>query len=164
MDIKQIKRNGNIKVLSHDHHFGLLFCWKIRKGIIKNIALGRIRQYINYYWTNHLRQHFGEEEIFFYALVESSLCVRGLSHHQAISDMIKIINAKIVDNPETYLALADIIDEHIRFEENELFPFMESVLSAEALAAIDAQLGNLHVTKTNDNYADEFWTNSSLDN
>jgi len=157
MEVKPIKRNENIKQLSREHHFGLLFCWKIRMGLKKDIPLGRIRRYINYYWTNHWRQHFKEEEAIFYLQIESDLCVKGLAQHKAISDMIKIINAKIVDRPETYMALVDIMDEHIRFEERALFPYLETVLSDETLSVIGTHLKTMHATTLVDDFSDEFW-------
>ncbi len=59
---KPIKRNENMVPLSRDHHFGLLFCWKIRQGLKAKIDLERIRKYILHFWKSHLEQHFKEEE------------------------------------------------------------------------------------------------------
>jgi len=36
---KPIKRDKVLQPLSHDHHQGLLLCWKIRTGIKKGIEL-----------------------------------------------------------------------------------------------------------------------------
>ena len=157
MEIKPILRNENIKQFSREHHFGLLFCWKIRMGLKKEIPLGRIRQYINYYWATHLQPHIKEEEAIFRMQGDNTLCVKAIAQHKAISDMIKIINSKFVDTPETYLALADITDEHIGFEERELFPFLETRLSQGALLAIGIHLKTTRDTYLVDEYADDFW-------
>ncbi len=53
--------------------------------------------------------------------------------------------------------LALLVDEHIRFEERILFPFLESELPAEKLADIGTQLKEMHLAPKADNYRDEFW-------
>lgn len=43
-----LKRNENLKVLSREHHYGLLFSWKIREGLQKSIPTERMRPFVEY--------------------------------------------------------------------------------------------------------------------
>lgn len=49
---KPIKRSGHLIQLSREHHFSLLFCWKVRTGIKKNIEKRRIIPYILFFGKN----------------------------------------------------------------------------------------------------------------
>ena len=66
MNKKPIKRNENILKLSKEHHFSLLFCWKIRHGLKTQTDCSRIIKYVQYFKTNFLLPHFSEEEIFLF--------------------------------------------------------------------------------------------------
>lgn len=54
MNKKPIRRNENIVKLSKEHHFSLLFCWKIRQGIKMEIPAARIIKYMEYFKANFL--------------------------------------------------------------------------------------------------------------
>ncbi len=157
MPDKPIKRNENIVPLSRDHHFGLLFCWKIRQGLKAKIEFKRIREYILYFWEFHLEQHFKEEETLLFNQVRNKLCDGGINQHTAIKNIITTLTAFTKKEEEVYASLASLVDEHIRFEERILFPYLESVLPAEKLAEIGAQLKEMHIEPEQDNYPDEFW-------
>src|SRR5262245_17573787 len=111
-----MKRNENIVPLSRDHHNGLLFSWKIRKGISKNIDKERIRKYVQYFWEDHLQKHFEEEESLLFNKIQHELCDKAYADHAQIRSLIEEIITGDVPL-EKYASLADILDEHIRFEE-----------------------------------------------
>ena len=150
-----MKRNEHIVPLSRDHHFGLLLCWKIRQGVKRNIPPARIQKYVCHFWDTQLHTHFEEEETFLFSQVNDKLCDRAFDEHKEIEARI----AAIRDHPsvEALLALAGCIDGHIRFEERELFPFLESRIPAEKLAVIGQQLEHSHSVPPADHYGDEFW-------
>ncbi|MES2003437.1 MAG: hemerythrin domain-containing protein [Bacteroidota bacterium] len=152
-----MKRNEHLRTLSRDHHFGLLFCWKIRQGLKNKIATVRIRQYVNYYWVSYLHQHFLDEETVLFNPLNDRLCNMGISQHKKIEAQIKYINEAEEGDTDAYKLLADLVDKHIRFEERELFPYLESVLSEEKMAIIGEQLKAMHIHVPVDNYSDEFW-------
>jgi hemerythrin-like domain-containing protein len=151
-----IKRNENIVLLSKDHHFALLFCWKIRNGLKYEADLQRIRSYINYFWDTHLHKHFTEEEIILFKDIDDHLVKTALDQHKEITSQIDIINSNKNISAGIYNKLADIVDAHIRFEERELFPHLETLLSEHALNKIGLQLNKEH-SIIPDDYADEFW-------
>lgn len=152
-----MKRHESIVALSRDHHFGLLFCWKIRQGIKKQLPAERIRPYVTYFWNHHLERHFQEEENLLFAAVQNQLVDRALSEHRQIKAAVAHIRAEDDLHVDPLNALADLVDQHIRFEERVLFPQLERELSAERLAALGQQLNQLHANPEPDNYLDAFW-------
>lgn len=152
-----MKRHESIVVLSRDHHFGLLFCWKIRTGLKKNIPLERIRPYVSYFWDNHLKQHFCEEETLLFALLRDDLCNQAISEHNEIREYFEEISTTKNVPDYTLVLLADSLDKHIRFEERVLFPHIEKEVSEDVLAGIGNELVKLHETHEKDTYPDEFW-------
>ncbi len=152
-----IKRNEHLLPLSRDHHFGLLFCWKIRQGIKIEIDTGRILKFINNYWESNLRQHFTEEETILFNPINDRLCRKGIDQHKEIADLLKYINESGDIRVEDCNSLAYLVDAHIRFEERELFPHLESVLTIQQLAIVGEQIKSMHSEAPNEDYPDELW-------
>lgn len=157
MEHKPIKRNEHLVPLSKDHHYGLLFCYKIRTGLKENVDLNRIRKYINFFWDTHLQKHFNDEETLLFNLIDTSLCSKAKNQHVTILEQIKAINGAEKDNPLAYSKLETLVNDHIRLEERQLFPYLESVLSQADLSEIGKQLLQDREKPFNDNYKDEFW-------
>ena len=130
-EIKPIKRSEQLAPLSRDHHEGLLFVWKI-----------------------HLQEHFKEEEqILAPSILGNELVKRMLDEHQNIEALIQI-NENIAD--EILLGqLADAVNDHIRFEERELFPYAERMIPVEKLNSIHVQL--LKPKVQCEQWQNEFW-------
>lgn len=151
-----MKRNEHIVTLSRDHHFGLLFCWKIRQGLKNRTETERLTRYVDYFWSNHLRDHFEQEETILFIPENDPNCLRAKEEHRSIE---KLIGAIIAQNSGTEMLeeLADKINVHIRFEERELFPYLESVLTPGQLENIGNELQKAHQESQTDNYEDEFW-------
>ena len=53
--------------------------------------------------------------------------------------------------------LADAVDNHVRYEERELFPHLENVLTEEQLKEIGSKLQTTANAVCNDEFTDEFW-------
>lgn len=150
-----IKRNKSLVVLSKEHHFGLLACWKVRQGIALNIEPQRIKNYINYFWNNHLAQHFETEENILFKSSEGKLIDTALLEHDELRSQIKSINDGVtVDNLTSF---ADLLEQHIRFEERELFKNLQSELSEETLNKIGEDIEELGEEPFIENYNDAFW-------
>lgn len=152
-----MKRHDSFVAFSREHHFGLLFCWKIRQGVKMHIPTERIQPYIKYFWENHLQQHFKEEETLLFAVWQGSLVNQAQSEHQHIRQLVEDTTLKGSLRAEMFTVLADAVDAHIRFEERTLFPHLEQNLPADKLNFIGNQLHILHQTREKDEYPDEFW-------
>src|SRR3954465_8976157 len=86
---KPIKRNELLKTFSRDHHFSLLFCWKIRQGLRKEVAVERICKYVQYFWQQHLLPHFKEEELILFTSVDDKAVQKALKEHKQIWQQIE---------------------------------------------------------------------------
>ncbi|TKK71006.1 hemerythrin domain-containing protein [Ilyomonas limi] len=154
---KPIKRNVHIVKLSKDHHFTLLFCWKIRCGLKFRVEPSRIISYVNYFWQHHMQSHFREEETILFAPVKDAAVQKALKEHAQITEQIQALNADKSNATNKVAMLADTVDNHVRYEERELFPHLESVLTDEQLNTIGKQLDAQHDPALKDDFADEFW-------
>lgn len=155
MEKRPIKRSEYIIALSRDHHAGLQFGWKIKEGLRKSIPLHKILDYINFFWEQHLKEHFKEEETLLFDHIGDELTQQGKSEHLMIGQRIDHLNQHS-DEPAEYLALADFLTQHIRFEERTLFPHLEATLPEATLKqAGDYLSGQAPFV---DNYPDEFWS------
>lgn len=158
-----IKRSESLMPLSREHHLGLLFCWKIRQGIKFEVPKDRIARYVLFFFDKFLKDHFTEEEqqVFIYATDE--LAAKAVAEHSNIKSLVqKIGSDKAAKAYSDLLALADMVDDHIRFEERVLFPDIEKRVSEQELAMIGSHLSAEVLT---DDYPDAFWIkNKPADN
>ncbi|MET4080568.1 hemerythrin-like domain-containing protein [Pedobacter sp. UYP30] len=152
-----LKRNENLLALSREHHYGLLFCWKIRQGLKKGISLERIRPYVAHFWETHLSNHFRKEEQTLFGKGENDLYGTAEEEHGLIEGLVNGIVSGASTNKDEYVALADMVEKHIRFEERSLFPSIEQSLSNDDLKKIGAQLKVEEAEDAEVGYSDEFW-------
>ncbi len=158
MKANPIKRSEHIMKLSREHHFSLLFCWKISRGLKKNIAPGRIITYVQHFWQHHMQLHFIEEETILFAPVHDNLVVKAVEEHITLHQLVEGLHQYPNDNASAQLSrLTDLLEKHIRFEERELFPHLEKTLEKAQLDSIGKQLNKVPVISLKDSYADEFW-------
>lgn len=151
-----IKRNEHLVPLSKDHHSTLLFCWKIRTGLKLNVETGRMKSYVHYFWQAHMQPHFYEEETILFVPVQDSAVQKALHEHSDIKDRIETIIASENVRPLQLKMLADAVDNHVRYEERELFPHLENMLTEEQLKEIGRKLQTA-ANVCNDEFTDEFW-------
>jgi iron-sulfur cluster repair protein YtfE (RIC family) len=157
MEQKPIKRNQHILQLSRDHHFTLLFSWKLVQGVKNKIDSERIKNYVEYFWHNDMQAHFREEEEILFPLVKGDQVQKAaLDHGQIKEQVYKVLSQDDQEKVYEYLtSLADSIITHVRYEERVLFPHLEQVLTVTQLEDIGAQLNKQPVLS--DSYEDEFW-------
>ena len=155
-----IKRNENIVPLSQDHHLSLLFSWKIRQGLKGDVDVTRIIDYVHYFEDVHFLPHFkDEEDLLFIPYKENELVQRALLDHETIKNIIQRVYAEDYKQQKIDLLnlLADTVEAHVRFEERELFPALETILPAAELERVGIALAATHPVKNTDDYTDEFW-------
>ena len=152
-----MKRNVNLIELSRDHHFGLLLGWKVKQGLNHQVETQEIASYCIYFADNALLPHFEQEEQHLLGFLEEGdrMRERTLSEHEEIREAItKIRNGS--NDSSTLTGLASLIESHIRFEERELFPYMENSLNPNQLEEIGRLIEHSHETYL-ENYPNEFW-------
>jgi len=149
---KPIKRHKALQPLSRQHHFGLLFSWKIRKGFGKNVAPERMMKYANWFYEHEIGPHFHDEEKYLFPIMEpeNELVERALKEHRRINRLFHD-----TEDPERSLhRLEEELDAHIRFEERILFNEIQKVATPDQLKKIDEIHSDLEKTP---DYDDPFW-------
>ncbi|HEX5024559.1 MAG TPA: hemerythrin domain-containing protein [Agriterribacter sp.] len=158
MEKKPIQRNEHIVSLSKDHHATLLFCWKIRTGLKHEVDVDRMLKYVQYFWQQHQQLHFLEEETILFAPLVDDKVQRALDEHIQIQEKIQALRTAEDVVKLQLTSLAEFVYAHVRYEERELFPNLEQVLTNEQLENIGKQLSEKHST-SKDDFADLFWLN-----
>jgi len=149
---KPIKRHKALQPLSRQHHFGLLFSWKLRKGFSKNIELQRLSEYAKWFYKNEIKPHFSDEEKYVFPILEegNELVERALKDHRRIKRLFNDTKhpAKSLNR------LEEELEAHIRFEERILFNEIQKVATEEQFEKIEEI--HRHLEKTSE-YHDPFW-------
>lgn len=150
-----IKRNETLQIVSREHHFALLLCWKIREGLKKNIDTKRIQDYIDWFWENNLIRHFEIEEATLFTIlpIENELYKKAMEEHESLKKLFSEKN-KTKDILEK---IANELDAHVRFEERTLFNVLQLQATKEQLQQIEQH----HNYKILDDWKDEFWENKN---
>lgn len=154
IDPKPIKRSPQLAPLSREHHEGLLFAWKLRQGLSKNIEVARMVSFAQWFWQQHLKQHFKKEEQALPLVLPRShpLLQQMFTEHEEIKTMLD--ETAQHGDLKKFEPLAQRISDHIRFEERRLFGEVEAAASPGQLQLLSEQL------KEEENKAvweDEFW-------
>jgi hemerythrin-like domain-containing protein len=154
-----MKRHESLHALSQHHHFALLESLFIRRatqesGITRADNLKKVAEAFVQFWQNKGKLHFREEEeilIPTYALhvaIENDHdVIRMLTDHATIRAKIGKLTELLSKNEpfETDLVeLGDLLQNHVRLEENIIFPRMEKILSEEELQKVGHLLTWLH--------------------
>ena len=155
-EIQPLKRSQQLAPLSREHHDGLLFAWKIKQGIEKKATLEAMRNYTLWFWRHHIKPHFFQEEKILIPTMPAHhpLAVKLQEDHDHIRELVLGLDAEA--DKRTLIILCDLLNTHIRFEERELFPYLEKILTPEQLDHIFEQLEK-HPVHCEQEWKDEFW-------
>lgn len=149
---KPIKRHQALIPLSRQHHFGLLFSWKLRKGFAEEIAIDRLKAYANWFFIQEIKPHFKLEEDHIFPILDPThpLILRALKEHHRIAQLFHD-----EEDPKRSLSLLEKeLVAHIRFEERILFTEIERKATKEELEKIE----EIHTdSDSKEEYADPFW-------
>lgn len=139
-----MKRDPALVSLSHDHHQALYVAQQLRRASADTAAEARAR--LAAYWEEHGRTHFRlEEEVLFPAFAGRgdpyhALLARALCDHVAIRHQINVVGRDTAGPLTALHELGGLISDHVRLEERELFPLIESALPHTELVAVSAGL------------------------
>ena len=154
-EIKPLKRSKELAPLSREHHDGLLFAWKIKQGLANGTSIETLCKYTLWFWSNHIKTHFKDEEkvLVKFLPADNPLVLQMFKEHAQIRDLIISLD-KEPDSSSLQL-LAEFVNNHIRFEERELFAYAEKTLTQEQLDEIYKELP--HDLLCDTEWKDEFW-------
>jgi hemerythrin-like domain-containing protein len=154
-----MKRHESLIPLSQHHHYALLQSLFVRRAnqeseTTRDFSLRKVGENFVEFWDSKGKLHFREEEeilIPAYALhvsIENDQDVmRMLADHAAIRAKIGKLIASL-SNSEPFEAnlieLGEVLQNHVRLEENIIFPRIEKILNEEELERVGHLLTWLH--------------------
>jgi hemerythrin-like domain-containing protein len=146
--------------LSQHHHFALVRALEMRRAAEapaekRNAAVERQADKFIEFWHKTGNVHFREEEEVLlpaYArctrLDQDAGIMRLLADHAEIRAAVKDFERRrakmLAIEAEAMARLAKLLHDHVRFEENEVFPRIERALGEENLNAMGRGLTRLH--------------------
>src|ERR1700687_2927635 len=139
-----MKRHPSLHPLSQHHHFALIQALGMRRAAEapaekRQAAAERQAEKFVAFWHKTGQKHFREEEEVLlpaYArhmrLDQDAGVMRVLADHAeirgAVQNFERSLAEKVPVEAENMAHLAKLLHDHVRFEENELFPRVERVL------------------------------------
>jgi hemerythrin-like domain-containing protein len=153
---KPIKRKKELYPISHDHHQGLVFCNRLNKAHLADATT--LKRFIDDFYEKHLRPHCKkEEEILLPLLSDLKIASRLLEDHLRHKNLIDALALKNAEVHHLASLLSASLNDHIRFEEQELLPHIEENCTPSQLAAIETALG---IAETiGHHFEPQFWKN-----
>lgn len=154
-----MKRHAGLHALSQHHHFALIEALMARRAAAepetsRAASLRQLAQKFLRFWERAGHIHFREEEEILlpaYArhcdISEDKDIVRMLADHAAIRARILDLREALEgkgDLNSVLLEIAQRLQEHVRLEEDKIFPRMEKTLSEKELNSVGRQLTRLH--------------------
>jgi hemerythrin-like domain-containing protein len=151
-----IKMRPHLIPLSKEHQDGLLFAQRIRDGFNVYVTMERMRRYALWYWKNHVMPHFFQEEKILVSSMppDDTMTLQMKSEHDQIRELILGLDRDA--DKQSFMILCDLIEKHIQFEEEKLFPYLEQRLTIQQLNTVRRQLEE-H-TACGEEWKDKFWS------
>jgi iron-sulfur cluster repair protein YtfE (RIC family) len=147
-----MKRHPSLHPLSHDHHHGLVLGRRLQKSTPDDSAETRLdlaRQVLQM-WQTELQRHFrDEEEHLLPALARKGdehwpLILDTLQQHvdlrRRVDDVLRELEAGLAPDAAALAALGLTLQQHIRYEEDTVFPALEAALGELELARLAPRL------------------------
>jgi len=155
-----MKRHPSLHPLSQHHHFALIQALGMRRAAEaptekRSAAVERQAEKFVRFWHKTGHVHFREEEEVLlpaYArhtrLDQDAAIMRILADHAeiraAVGDFEQRLAAKTPIEAAELGRLGKLLHDHVRLEENEVFPRIEKTLSEDGLNAMGRGLTRLH--------------------
>lgn len=137
------RRHNALIPLTHDHHHALAQARRLKDASGQsdtNVLRRRAEDFVNFY-LGRARHHFHEEEeLFFAPLVDhdeaSPAIARAVADHLRFHAMVRTLRRQLTTGEldrSDLGAIAELLETHVRFEEQDLFPMIEDGLSESEL-------------------------------
>jgi len=157
-----VKRHESLHALSQHHHFALVESLEIRRAqqlpaAERTAALRKLARKLLRFWEKSGRQHFREEEELLlpaYArhvsLDQDADVVKMLADHAFIRALIEDVHICLEEKrplEDALHALGERLREHVRLEEDRIFPRIEKTLAEAEMRSLGRRLTRLHPTR-----------------
>ncbi len=155
-----MKREIQLQPLSHQHHNGLMAVLLLKKGADKKADTAVMNDFIVSVWNGELRNHFIKEEVYLHPhVLQIPLLMEKYEQMKTEHHQIRHLVDAIRNGDSDTSLIADfytLLEKHIRFEERELFPFIEEHIQPEQLQELGKHLQQLE-SKACSDYPVKFW-------
>ena len=155
-----MKRSESLQPLSRQHHDELLSCLLIKKGVNKKADVKVLADFTNLFWKDDFIKHIkAEEEILIPFLVKHRFENRFINMLKTDHIMINAVLDRLNTfdrRHKTFEIFADLVEQHIRFEERVVFEKIQEQLSEKDMTELGRQLHNIQYRKCTD-YPVKFW-------
>lgn len=135
-----MKRDVRLHGLTADHHHALVLAWRIKRAAAGNGILPELVVEARQRYESELATHFAiEEEELLPALRtagRTDLADRTWVEHETLR--ARLGEAEQIDAARLTV-FGKLLDAHVRFEENELFPACEHLLEDAVLERVAAR-------------------------
>ncbi len=153
-----MQRHARFRPLSEHHHHALVLALEIRRAAElsaaeRNQRLRSLAESLLRFWDESGQTHFAEEEQVLlpkyarhFRLDEDPEIMRMLADHAAIRARIEDVRDSLAGtfSPEPIIALGPLLHDHVRLEEDRIFPRIEKTLSEMELNSVGSRLTRLH--------------------
>ncbi len=130
-----MKRASYLHGLTSDHHHGLVFCSRLKKGVAKNIEINRLKEYSYWFWQTDLLHHFEIEEKYLLFLTDTKPELT----HQLLTEhaQLKALFEEKKPDLNTFESIAHLLESHIHFEEQTFFNVVEAYIQADIIQELE---------------------------
>ncbi len=134
-DTNPIKRLPELQMASREHHQSLLLCWKIRNGLKRGVKENQIQAYVEWFFHEYIISHFEYEERYMFPILpfQHPQIQRALKEHKLLYELI----LSKLNDAEKLTTFANLLDDHIRFEERLLFNLIQNQATPEQLEKME---------------------------
>jgi hemerythrin-like domain-containing protein len=156
-----MKRHPDLHPLSEHHHHVLVLALKIRQAAesaepSRRQTLQTLAESVITFWNQSGQTHFAEEEQVLlpryarhFRLDEDPEIMRMLADHAAIRAQVEDVKECLrgTFSPERLIELGRMLHDHVRLEEDRIFPRIEKALTEIELNSVGSTLTRLHGKK-----------------
>jgi hemerythrin-like domain-containing protein len=137
------RRHDALIPLTHDHHHTLAQARRLLD--VSNMTDETQRRnlandFVNFYFGRAIRHFHEEEELFFAPLVDHAeageLVMRAVSDHLRLHALVRTVRRQLSDGDvdgDVLEQISKLLTDHVRFEEQDVFPVIERLISEEDL-------------------------------
>jgi hemerythrin-like domain-containing protein len=131
-----VRRSAHLAPLSRDHHVTLAHALRLRRASADELPV-TVARFLAFF-VDEGQRHFAQEE----AVLAPELPDAHVLRLQAEHADIRARAAALGEDPDgaAARALGELLTRHVRYEERELFPLLESTLPPERLVEVGERL------------------------
>ncbi len=135
-----MKRSAALTPLSHDHHVALEVALRLRRATDEDLGAA-VERFAAFWHPTGLRHFAVEEELLPGALPPRQAgwgaeIARMRAEHERLRALARMLEEDGTDRLATAHELGTLLNDHVRFEERELFVLLETHLAPGALARL----------------------------